>query len=268
MVFAASKILWFLLQPSTLIMLVIAAGVGLGFTARRARIGLRLAAAGLGLLVVAGLSPLATWITLPLEQRFPAMTVQPGVRDYAGIIVLGGAEDGRVSVARGQLALNEAAERITEGLRVARLLPETRLIFTGGAAAIIFKDVAGAGSVGEFWQEMGIEKRRIVLEDRSRNTYENALLTRDIVQPKPGQRWLLVTSAYHMPRSMGVFRRAGFDVVAYPVDFRTVGVGDSFEPFGSLTGGLKRLDEVTKEWAGLVSYWLLGRISALFPGAG
>jgi uncharacterized SAM-binding protein YcdF (DUF218 family) len=266
MTFVVSKILWFVVQPSNLVALMIAAGVGLGFTKRFPAAGLRLAAAGALALLIGGLTPLASIVILPLEQRFPRLDVTPGSTAFAGIIVLGGAEDGRVSKARGQLHLNEAAERITEGARLARLLPEARLVFTGGAALPMLGHVEGAEPVGVFWQAMGVEPKRITLEHRSRNTHENALFTRDIVQPKQGERWLLVTSAAHMPRSMGVFRRAGFEVAAYPVDFRTPGVEEAREPFGSVTGGLRRLDDATKEWIGLIAYWLLGRTSALFPG--
>ncbi len=106
----------------------------------------------------------------------------------------------------------------------------------------------------------------MILESRSRNTIENALLTKQLVQPKPGERWLLVTSASHMPRSVGVFRRAGFPVEAHPVDWRTRGRADAFAPFGTLAAGLARTDTALHEWAGLVGYRLTGRTSELLPG--
>lgn len=265
MLYALSKILWALLQPSSLLGLMVVAGVALARKQSTARFGLRLATFGIVLVAVLGLTPLATILLLPLEQRFPQPVVRDGSTDFTGIVVLGGAEDPRVSAARGRLHLNEAAERITEGGLLAKRLPSARLVFAGGAGLLFIRDISGAGSVAAFWHGMGIEPERILLEEKSRNTHENALFVHNLVRPKPGDRWLLVTSAAHMPRSMGIFRRAGFDVTAYPVDFRTLGSGEDLEPFGSVPGGLRRLDDAFKEWVGLVAYWIMGRTSALFP---
>jgi uncharacterized SAM-binding protein YcdF (DUF218 family) len=105
-----------------------------------------------------------------------------------------------------------------------------------------------------------------VIESRSRTTRENALFSRRLVEPHEGERWLLVTSAWHMPRSVGCFRQAGFPVVPYPVDYRTRGPQDRWRTFSSLSEGLRRLDLATKEWIGLLGYRLAGYTDALFPG--
>jgi uncharacterized SAM-binding protein YcdF (DUF218 family) len=104
-----------------------------------------------------------------------------------------------------------------------------------------------------------------VLEEASRTTAENATRLRAMLAPKPGERWLLVTSAFHMPRAIGAFRKAGFDVEAYPVDWRTRGWVDARVPFDRLSSGLARTDVALHEWGGLVIYWLTGRSSDLFP---
>lgn len=264
MLHAVSKLVWLLLQPSSLLMLAVLAGMAISTQPRWARAGRRLLTGGALGLLAAGLAPVSTWLILPLEERFPRLAVRSGDA-FDGIIVLGGAEDGRISAARGELHLNEAAERVTAGASLAVKLPRARIVFTGGVAAVFRKEPPGAAAVAAFWREMGISTDRILFEDRSRNTYENAQFTRELVKPRPGERWLLVTSAAHMPRSIGLFRRAGFDVTAYPVDFRTAGAEDLLEPFGSVPAGLKRLDEAMREWIGLVVYWLLGRTSALWP---
>lgn len=265
MLFFLSKLLGFLAQPSTLIWLLLVAGLWRARRPQPGRRGLGMVTAAAMLLLIAGVTPLSSWLLVPLEERFPRLEVPAASRDYTGIIVLGGGEDGKASVDRRQLHVNEAGERITEGAVLALRLPEARLVFSGGVAAIL-KDVpGGAASVGAFWRAMGIPPVRIVIEDRSRNTIENAVFTRELLMPKPGERFLLVTSAAHMPRSIGVFRKAGLDVVAYPTDYRTAFPEDALSPFGSIPAGLKRLDEGTKEWIGLVAYWLMGRTSALFP---
>ena len=128
-------------------------------------------------------------------------------------------------------------------------------------------DKAGsaAGIVGSYLEAVGIDPARIVLESRSRTTYENALFLRDMLHPSPGQRYVLVTSAFHMPRAVGTFRKHGFDVVPWPVDYRTHGWRDAYEWFGSVTGGLERVDTAFREWAGLVGYRLFGRTDSIWP---
>jgi uncharacterized SAM-binding protein YcdF (DUF218 family) len=265
MSFALSKIAWALLQPSSVMLLLVAIGVALTAMKRFARAGRRLAFSGLAMLVVAGFGPVANHVILPLEQRFPIPSL-PGDGRYSGIVVLGGAEIGDVGQARGQLSLNEAAERVTEGLRLAHLLPDARLVFTGGASRILRADVPGAGDVAAFWRAAGIATSRIVVEDQSLTTWENAKLTHTLLKPSPGERFLLVTSAHHMPRAVGAFRKVGFDVVAYPCDFRTVGPLSGIDTFDAFPKGLRRLDDTAKEWVGLIAYWLTGRSSAVFPG--
>lgn len=162
--------------------------------------------------------------------------------------------------------VNEAAERLTEGVRLAKRLSGVPVVFTGGSAGLMVSLPGAARPVGQFLADMGITPERIVIEDRSRNTHENALFTRDLVKPAPGRRWVLVTSAAHMPRSVGVFRKAGFDVIPYPVDYRTRGPEDLLRPFERIPAGLERTDVAAREWIGLVAYWLTGRTDTLFPG--
>ena len=113
---------------------------------------------------------------------------------------------------------------------------------------------------------LGIAPERIIAEEQSRNTVENAVFSKLLAMPQPGERWLLVTSAHHMPRAMGVFRAADFPVEAYPVDWRTRGPIDLLRPFDSVGRGLERADTAMHEWIGLLIYWLTGRSAQLFPG--
>jgi uncharacterized SAM-binding protein YcdF (DUF218 family) len=180
------------------------------------------------------------------------------------MIVLGGAING--SAKGEQVELNEGAERLTVLPELARRYPNARILFSGGSAALMYDGGAEAKSAGRLLASFGIAQDRITLEDRSRNTVENARFSKAIVQPKPSERWLLVTSAYHMPRAIGVFRKAGFPVEAYPVDWRTHGVGDALRPFATMGEGLQRADTAVHEWIGVAVYWLMGLSSQLFPG--
>ena len=263
MFFPLSKILGFFAIPSNLVVSVGILGLLL-LPTRFARAGRVLAFASLIVLAILGLSPAGNALILPLEERFPRWDATRGAPD--GIVVLGGAISPDVSAARDEVALNEAAERLTVVAELARRYPGARIVFSGGSGALIYDEGAEAPLALRLLESLGIPRARITLEDRSRNTVENAVFSKAIVQPKPGERWLLVTSAHHLPRAVGVFRKAGFPVEAYPVDWRTRGADDALRPFASVGDGLRRSDTAVREWVGLAVYWLTGRSSELFPG--
>lgn len=263
MLFLLSKILGFFVVPSNAAAAVCAGGLLL-LPTRWRHGGLRLLAAGAVLLLAFGYSPLGNLLLLPLSERFPAW--QAGGSAPDGVIVLGGAIDSELTAARGSLEMDASAERIVAMLQLARQYPAARIVFSGGSASLFRRAVAEGPIAGRLLEEFGTAPERIVIEDRSRTTAENAAFTRALVMPKPGERWLLVTSAFHMPRSIGAFRKAGFDVEAYPVDWRTGGVGDALLPFVKLSAGLARADVAMHEWIGLIGYWVAGRSSELFPG--
>ncbi len=264
MFFYASKLLFIFAQPTNFFVLLIVAGWLSWRVKPERRAGLKLLVAGVAGLAVCGIAPVGNALLLPLEERFGGQVPAAPKGGITGILMLGGFEDGWVSGGRGGLAVNDAGERLVEGVRLARALPEAKVVFTGGDGNFVWGQNA-AGPVRRYLLDVGIEDARIVIEDKSRTTWENAAYLRDMLNPKPGQRWLLVTSAFHMPRSVGTFRQAGFDVVAYPVDFRTRDRGDLWRFFCGISGGLERADIAVKEWIGLIGYWLSGRSNALFP---
>lgn len=262
MFFAASKIFGFFALPSNLLIAIGLVGVVLLCT-RFARLASWLVVTSVVLIALCGLSPLGNALILPLEQRFPPWDASRGPPD--GIVVLGGAIAPDISLARGAVALDDAAERITVTAELARRYPNARIVFAGGNNSLFADDgVEAAVAVAEF-EGLGIAHDRITAEEQSRNTIENAVFSRLVAQPKPGERWLLVTSAYHMPRAMAAFRAAGFPVEACPVDWRTRGPGDVMRPFSSLVSGLLQTDTAVHEWIGLVVYRLTGRTTELFP---
>jgi uncharacterized SAM-binding protein YcdF (DUF218 family) len=265
MFYYASKIAWFFATPSNLLPSLIALGLVLMLTRLR-RTGWALALIGALGLFAGGLGPVANWLIIPLEERFPAF--REDGRPVAGIVVLGGAVDADEALARGQLAINEAGERVIALSDLARRYPAAKVVFSGGAATLIADEVPEAEGIARFIGELGVARERLTLEDRSRTTRENALYFRELVAPQENERWLLVTSAWHMPRAIGCFRRAGFAVTPYPVDYRTRGRGDVMRFFPFIANGLRRLDLAAKEWIGLLAYRLAGYTDALFPGPG
>jgi uncharacterized SAM-binding protein YcdF (DUF218 family) len=263
MFFYASKVLGFFAIPSNFIILVGVLGVLLLRT-RYTRAGWRLVTSSLVLLAGFGLSPVGNALMIPLEERFPVWDSSSGPPH--GVVVLGGALSPDISHARNTVALNEAAERLTVVAELARRYPDARIIFSGGSGSVIFRERPEAEFALQFFETLGIAAGRVIAENKSRNTVENAQFSRALAQPKPGERWLLVTSAYHMPRSIGIFRKVGFPVEAYPVDWRTRGTGDVLRPFPTMGEGLRRTDTAAREWVGLLAYWLSGHSVEIFPG--
>ncbi|HEX8164654.1 MAG TPA: YdcF family protein [Beijerinckiaceae bacterium] len=263
MFYAASKVLWFLATPSNLLPALGLVGVVLMLTRLR-RTGLALALVGTLGVLAAGLSPLATWAILPLEERFPPFRDDGLAVD--GIVVLGGAVEAEETLKRGQLTVNEAGERVIALGDLARRHPAAKIVFSGGGGTLLFDEPAESQALARFAATLGVPRDRLILEERSRTTRENALFSRPLADPRPGERWLLVTSAWHMPRAMGTFRQAGFPVTAYPVDYRTAGAKDAARPFAFTANGLRRLDIAVKEWLGLAAYRLAGYTDALLPG--
>jgi uncharacterized SAM-binding protein YcdF (DUF218 family) len=219
---------------------------------------------GLAALLIGGLSPLGDLLIRPLEGRFARAEIDGA--GVAGIIVLGGAEDSRATDSPQIAPLNEAAERYTEAVALARRLPQARVVVTGGSGMLITTGPQEADVAGRLFVALGVAKERLVLEAKSRDTYENALFTARLVNPKPGERWLLVTSAWHMPRAMGAFRRAAFTMEAWPVDYRTSPGLAMLRLQSSFPEGLRRIDFIVREYIGLVVYYATGRTDALWPG--
>jgi uncharacterized SAM-binding protein YcdF (DUF218 family) len=263
MFFILSKTLGVLTVPSHVITLL--AGIGLVLLWTRFKpMGRRLLFVSLGLVVVLGVLPVGKALMVVLEQRFPPWTAS-GAPPH-GIIVLGGAIEPERSAARNTVSLNAGAERVTEIAALARRFPDARIVFSGGSANLVFAGPPESAFMLDLLESFGIPRTRVLLEERSRNTVENARFVRALVDPKPGERWLLVTSAIHMPRAAGAFRKAGFPVEAYPVDWNTDGwIELATGPSWPLRG-LDTTDFATKEWVGLFAYWLAGYTAEVLPG--
>jgi uncharacterized SAM-binding protein YcdF (DUF218 family) len=253
----------FFTQPSNLIVLLGLIGLTLTRT-RFARAGWRLAAGSLVLIGLIGFLPLGRALSLPLENRFPPWDATGATP--AGIVVLGGAISADMLATRGEIGINEAAERVVAVPALAKRYPAARIIYSGGDAGLFVHYESEADVVTDLFESLGIPASRLTLEGRSRNTIENAVYSKALAHPKPGERWLLVTSALHMPRAMGAFRQAGFAVEAYPVDYQTNGWRDLLDLSGSLSAALRRTDSAFHEWIGLVAYRVAGKTPELLPG--
>ncbi|HWX07893.1 MAG TPA: YdcF family protein, partial [Bradyrhizobium sp.] len=159
-----------------------------------------------------------------------------------------------------------AADRILATMALARRYPKARIIFTGGSSNLVSNDAREADYAIELFESLGISRDRLEIDRRARNTQENAEFSRAMAAPKSGERWLLVTSAYHMPRSIGVFRKAGFAVEPYPVDWRVGGEADLANFWIFSVEGLGSVDVGVREWMGLAAYRISGKTGEFFPG--
>ncbi len=265
MFFVLSKTLGYMMLPTNVLIGIGLLGIILLAT-RFAALGRRLAIFSLVLLAVCAFSPLGNLLLYPLESRFPPWDAARGAPD--GIIVLGGSIEADLSAAHGAAVVRGAPDRIIAAAALALRYPNARVVFSGGSANLISNDAREADYAGAIFESLGVAKSRLIMERRSRNTQENAEFSKALVAPKEGERWLLVTSAFHMPRSVGLFRKAGFDVEPYPVDWR-VGGRDDLLTFTSIAvDGLGRTDLGVREWMGLLAYRATGKINELLPTPG
>jgi uncharacterized SAM-binding protein YcdF (DUF218 family) len=261
--FILSKTLGVMLLPTNFLI-----GIGLLgallLATRFASLGRRLVVASVVVLAVCGFSPLGNWLLYPLESRFPAWDATRGAPD--GIVVLGGPIDTELSFAHDTAVFRGAVDRLIATAALAHRYPKARIVYSGGSTNLVFDDVARETDYARaVFEGLGIPRERLTMESRSRNTQENAEFSKALANPKSGERWLLVTSAFHMPRSIGVFRNAGFAVEPYPVDWRMGGRSDLLAFSIYAIDGLRRVEVATREWIGLAAYRISGRTGELFP---
>ena len=260
MFYYASKVLWIAAQPSNLLAAATAAGV-LALLLGRRKCALWLLCPASAALLVISFLPVGQWLLLPLEDRFPAVDEPPAEVD--GIVVLGGAVDLDISGRRGVATFRDPAERLIALLELARRYPDARVVFSGGRSWLADTSLSEADIMRPFLRKHGLGEPRVIFEDRSRNTYENAQLAKPLAAPTPGERWLLVTSASHMSRAVGAFREVDWPVIPYPVDYRTRGEFGFFEVPDAAQRWIE-FDQAIRSWIGLAAYWLTGRIATPF----
>jgi len=256
-----TRIFWLLAQPLSVVVLLMVLGFGLSWLKRRWPMRLALGTALL-LLFVCCFTTFGYLLITPLEQRF----LRPAEPDRIdGIVVLGGGMDSEVNTVHGGWELNRSGDRFVETLRLALRHPEAKVLIAAGPAALVAQEPE-AVAAQRFFADFGVAADRIIIDDRSRNTEENAQFAKALAGETAGQTWLLVTSAFHMPRSAALFRRAGFDAVPWPTDYLASGAeGVRIKPDQS-TENVAVSNLALREWAGLLGYWLTGRIDELLPG--
>lgn len=258
--FHIGKIFWMTASPDMLVMWLLVIGTLLLFTKRR-NLGRALVAITACMTLAVWLLPLGEWLGAPLENRFP----RPPEPSYVnGIVLLGGSQNARLSALRGIPSLTGSAERIFEFVALARRHPKARLVFTGGSGSVFHQEYKEADVMHVLFRELGFDDSRVLYEGESRNTAENASKAYSLVKPASNETWLLVTSALHMPRAVGAFRKAGWHITPWPVDYTTTGEA-TIDPQRSVAKAFVALDAPVREWLGLTAYYLTSKSNAWFP---
>jgi uncharacterized SAM-binding protein YcdF (DUF218 family) len=253
--FIAAKLLLFVTQPLAWVALLLA--LGLLLLHRRERIGRRLIGTALGVLLLQGWLPLPDALLRQLERQYPA-PAGLDFRHYAGIVVLGGAlEPAYIWAGHAQPALNGAAERMTAPLPLLQQYPNLRLLFTGGEGELLAEGMSEAERARRFYLQMGVDPQRLQFESASRTTHENAVLSAKLPDIDKTRPWLLLTSAWHMPRALATFRKTGWNVSPWPADYRT-GLETPWSQY-SLAQGAVKWHTALHEYLGLFVYQLTGR---------
>ena len=263
LLFITSKLLWAFVSPDSLL-LMLGVGAWLASVIGRVRLSRRLSSVFALSLIMIGFLPLGEWLIAPLENRFPANVALPA--NSKGLIVLGGAISPALSNIWGQPELNGAAERLTNFYYLANLYPDAQLVFSGGNGSVTEQQHKEADAAQVFFEQLGLNGRAILFEGESRNTIENVKNSKALVNPGADEHWILVTSASHMPRTVGVFCQQDWKVTPYPVDHHSR-TGELLRLNFNFAENLSLLTSASREWLGLVAYRLLGHSNQLLPSS-
>jgi uncharacterized SAM-binding protein YcdF (DUF218 family) len=252
MFFLLSKLLGPLMEPVTYIVLLIL--VALLFYDKPWLCKMCLSAA-LSIMFAFGTPFLPDLLIAPLENHY---TVPSSPPDVDAIIVLSGMLNLQTSSTE-YLEFWEGAERILVGMQLFKKGIGDVLIISGGSGSIHNQEKKEAILLRQFAIEFGIPEEQILIEPDSRNTYENAVNTRKLMEQQGLSSSILITKAIHLPRSMGCFQHVGLDPVPYPVDFmlapnRGYRPGDLIPSVAHLRG----TSRVLHEYIGLIAYKLAG----------
>ncbi len=259
--FLVSKLAWLLVSPDSLLFILILSTL-LFLYLGKIKVAKVLLSIISSILVIIAFFPVGEWLLYPLESRFETNPQLPDKVD--GIIVLSGAEAAELSYRWKQVELGGAAERDFAFLSLARQYPNAKLVFSGGTGSLLKQEYKAADVAKDLFVQQQFDINRIVFERESRNTYENVIYSKKLIQPEINKNWILITTSWHMPRSVGIFCKTNWPVIPYPVDHQTK-KGNLFRIGFNLSGNLKMLKTGIKEWLGLFAYYLSGKTTAFLP---
>ena len=179
--FYISKLIWLLASPDSLLLILILLSLFL-LSIGKQKQGKILLSSVSAILIIIAFFPIGEWLLYPLESRFQTNPTLPEKVD--GIIVLSGAENAELSHIWQQVELGAAAERDLTFLKLARQYPDAKLVFTGGSGSLTKQQFKGADVAKKLFKQLNFDTKRIIFERKSRNTYENIIYSKELINPK------------------------------------------------------------------------------------
>lgn len=256
-----SKLLWELVSPVNVALILLFVGM-IFIWSRRQRLGIWLLSMGALMFLIFSVFPINVILLKPLEERFPVPQQLP--ENISGIIALGGSEKSVIALKRGQPSVNEAAERLITFVTLAMRYPQAQLIYASGPGALTQQNYDPTDTARQLFEQLGLNLNRVRFDSKSRNTVENAVNSFKLLGQKAEGNWVIISSAYHMPRVVGIFRKIGWKIIPYPVDYQTSGEWKHDWEFAKLHNFME-FSKGLHEWLGLLVYWMTGKTSELFP---
>jgi uncharacterized SAM-binding protein YcdF (DUF218 family) len=255
-----SKFIWHLLTPLNFLIILIIFGFFLKILNKR-MLSKIFFSFSFFFFIIVGVFPLGNFLLFKLEQNYQTLSTIPN--DIDGILILGGPSSNSLTRQHDQVSFNEAGERLTEAIKIIRNFSPNKIIFSGGSYGQTFEN-SHAYVAKKFFSEIGIDVNNFYFEYQSRNTYENILFSKKIANPVKDEKWLIITSSFHMKRTIQVAEKLEWDLIPYPVDFRT-GKYFSFKPsFVNFLENFNAYNLAAHEFVGLFSYYILGRTNKFY----
>ena len=261
--FIFSKLFWMFFAPDVVLLILLIVCLAL-FWFKQTKKGVALLNILVILFTLVSILPVGKWLFHPLEKRVSIPSVLPDRID--GVLLLGGAERLDMTGYWQQPEVNEYAERYFAFIELIKKYPDATHVYTGGIGSLNQNQPSASDVAKQLLKSQGIDIGQIMFESDSRNTYENGILTQKMVQPGPEENWILITSASHMPRSIGVFNKIGWKIIPFPVDHR-VNPEHLFTLHINPAENLKELRSALYEWVGLTAYYLTGKTTPFLPSA-
>jgi len=262
MLYSLSKIIWLFLNPLNLLIILFFLYFFLKIINFQNTSKLLLFIIFLFFITIAIL-PTGIYLLVKLETKYTNLKDLPESID--GILILGGPTNASLTQKYDQVSFNAHGERLTESIKILKKYQTAEVIFSGGAG--IKGDFSSTHSyvAKKFFEEMGINKNRIIYESKSRNTYENIIFSKKIANPEKDEVWLLITSAFHMPRAINIARKQKWDFIPYSVDYQTMGKSTHLRiTIFHMLDYINAFNFATHEWVGLITYFILKRSSSIY----
>lgn len=260
MSFFLSKFLWFFFNPFTLFIFIFSIGF-IFLIFKKYKISNYMFFIALSGLLSISIFPIGKFGIYLLEKEFHVQYAYPDKID--GILILSGATDPYLSKEYDSIELNSSAERLTESIFLINKHKKAKIVFSGGSGYLNHPDLDHAKVARKFFKKMNIKNKKIIYENKSRNTYENILFSKKIANPKQGETWLLVTSASHMKRAILISQKQKWKLIPYPVDFNQ-SKNISFKPSMNFFSNFVSFQKASHEWLGLFSHYLMGKTEKIF----